>query len=111
MELCKKEEDMRLNCALSIFWGRPLNWVSVSQVIRNRREIFEGQLASLRRVKESVNEISYGNECGVGVTGFIDWRQGDKIQAFEVQSKRQTLEEASDRKVYGDFSTPQYTQV
>ena len=77
------------------------------QVTRGNKQIYEGQLSSLRRVKENVSEISYGNECGVGVADFVDWRQGDKIQAYDVQSKRQTLEEASSTQVFGDFSAPQ----
>lgn len=71
--------------------------------MRGKRLVFEGQLNSLRRVKENVNEVQYGNECGVGVTDFIDWRQGDRIEAYDVQVKRQTLEEASGREVFGSY--------
>lgn len=65
------------------------------QVLRGKQQLHEGKLISLRRVKENVNEVSSGNECGVGVDGFIEWREGDKIEAFDVQLKKQTLEEAS----------------
>lgn len=71
---------------------------------RSKKKIHEGQLSSLRRVKENVNEVSYGNECGVGVAGFVEWKEGDKILAYDVQSKRQTLEEASDTQIFGNFS-------
>lgn len=64
------------------------------QVKRNRKQVWEGELSSLRRVKESVSEISQGNECGVGCKAFIDWAEGDKIEAFELVSKRRTLEDA-----------------
>lgn len=66
---------------------------------RKKRTVHEGELVSLRRVKESVAEISQGNECGVGVAGFIDWREGDRLEAFEVTSKKLTLEEASRRQL------------
>ncbi len=63
------------------------------QVTRGRKTVYEGTLSSLRRVKESVKEIDQGNECGVGCKGFIGWEDGDKIQAFELVSKRRTLED------------------
>lgn len=75
------------------------------QVMRNRKQIFEGELASLRRVKENVTEMTQGNECGVGVVNFIDWREGDKINAVEVQFKRQTLEEASERELTSNLQS------
>ena len=74
------------------------------QVMRGKKQVFEGELSSLRRVKENVNEVQYGNECGVGVTGFVDWKEGDKIQAYDVQVKRQSLEEASDTQIFGSFA-------
>ena len=67
-----------------------------SQVSRGKQLLHEGKLTSLRRVKENVAEVSNGNECGVGVEGFSDWRDGDTLQAFDVKSKKQTLEEASE---------------
>lgn len=62
-------------------------------VMRGKKSVYEGNLSSLRRVKESVKEIDQGNECGVGCKGFIGWEDGDKIQAFELVSKRRTLED------------------
>lgn len=66
------------------------------QVMRGKRQVAEGQLASLRRVKDNVSEVTSGNECGVGVAGFNEWREGDRIEAFEVKAKRLSLEEASE---------------
>ena len=65
----------------------------------------EGELTSLRRVKENITEIAQGNECGVGVADFIEWKEGDKIQAVEVISKRQTLEEASQRELTSNLQS------
>lgn len=62
-------------------------------VMRGKKTAYEGTLSSLRRVKESVKEIDQGSECGVGCKGFIGWEEGDKIQAFELVSKRRTLED------------------
>lgn len=65
------------------------------QVKRGRKQVYEGELSSLRRVKESISEIGQGNECGVGCKGYIDWEEGDKIEAFELVSKRRTLEDSA----------------
>ena len=63
------------------------------QVHRGKKTVYEGTLSSLRRVKESVKEIDQGNACGVGCKEFIGWEAGDKIEAFELVSKRRTLED------------------
>lgn len=63
------------------------------QVHRGKKTVYEGTLSSLRRVKESVKEIDQGNECGVGCKEFVGWEAGDKIEAFELVSKRRTLED------------------
>ena len=75
------------------------------QVMRGKKHIHEGELTSLRRVKENVTEMSQGNECGVGVSNFIEWREGDKIAALEVKFKRQTLEEASQRELTSNLQS------
>ena len=73
--------------------------------MRNRKQVHEGELSSLRRVKENITEISNGNECGVGVADFLDWKEGDKIEAVEVLHKRQTLEEASQRELTSNLQS------
>ena len=85
-------------CLAKDVWSAQLciwdaNTVSVMQVMRGKKTAYEGTLSSLRRVKESVKEIDQGSECGVGCKGFIGWEEGDKIQAFELVSKRRTLED------------------
>lgn len=65
------------------------------QVYRGKRHVHEGKLVSLRRVKDNVQEVTSGNECGLGVEDFNEWREGDRIEALDLRSKRQTLEEAS----------------
>ena len=75
------------------------------QVTRGKRVVHEGALESLRRVKDKVAEVPNGNECGIGVEGFIEWREGDKVAAFEVKTKRQTLEEASENQVVNSSLT------
>ena len=57
-----------------------------SQPIRVLREnivIYEGELESLRRFKDIVEEVRSGTECGIGVKNYNDVRVGDQIEVFE----------------------------
>jgi Translation initiation factor 2 (IF-2; GTPase) len=47
--------------------------------------IYEGELESLRRFKDDVNEVRNGMECGVGVKNYTDVKAGDKIEVFDVR--------------------------
>ncbi len=53
------------------------------RVLRDNVVIFEGQLQSLRRFKEDINEVKAGLECGIGVKNYNDVRAGDQIEVFE----------------------------
>ena len=60
------------------------------RVLRNDQVIFTGQLQSLRRYKEDVNEVRTGMECGLAVRGY-DVEAGDKIEVFEIQEFARTI--------------------
>jgi translation initiation factor IF-2 len=53
------------------------------RVLRNNVVIFEGQLESLRRFKDDVNEVRAGTECGIGVRNYNDVKAGDQIECYE----------------------------
>ncbi len=53
------------------------------RVLRDNVVIFEGQLESLRRFKDDVNEVKMGMECGIGVKNYNDVKNGDQIEVFE----------------------------
>ena len=53
------------------------------RVLRNNVVIYEGQLESLRRFKDDVNEVKMGMECGIGVKNYNDVKEGDQIEVFE----------------------------
>ncbi|MGB9677611.1 MAG: translation initiation factor IF-2, partial [Candidatus Ratteibacteria bacterium] len=55
---------------------------SKTKIIRNGRVIFEGVITSLKRFKDNVNEVSYNNECGIGIENFNDFQEGDIIQSY-----------------------------
>ena len=59
------------------------------RVLRNNVVIFEGELESLRRFKDDVNEVRAGTECGIGVRNYNDVRVGDQIECYSrVESAR-----------------------
>ena len=53
------------------------------RVLRDNTVIFEGELESLRRFKEHVDEVRNGMECGIGVKQYNDVKPGDQIECFE----------------------------
>jgi translation initiation factor IF-2 len=53
------------------------------RVLRDNVVIYEGELESLRRFKEDVNEVKAGTECGIGVKNYNDVKVGDQIEAYE----------------------------
>jgi len=53
--------------------------------------IFEGELNSLRRFKEDVNEVKNGNECGMGIKNYKDIKPGDKIEVFDRKEEAQQI--------------------
>ena len=55
------------------------------RVLRDNVVIYEGELESLRRFKDDVNEVRNGTECGIGVKNYTDVKSGDKIEVFDVR--------------------------
>ena len=61
------------------------------RVLRDDVVIFEGELNSLRRFKEDVNDVKNGNECGMGIKNYKDIRPNDKIEVFDRKEEAQEL--------------------
>ena len=61
------------------------------RVLRDSTVIFEGELESLRRFKENVDEVRNGTECGIGVKAYNDIKPGDQIECFERIEVARTL--------------------
>ena len=53
------------------------------RVLRDNVVIYEGELESLRRFKDDVNEVRAGTECGIGVKNYNDVKVGDQIECYE----------------------------
>ena len=61
------------------------------RVLRDNVVIYEGELESLRRFKDDVNEVRAGTECGIGVRNYNDVRVGDQIECYERVEVARTL--------------------
>jgi translation initiation factor IF-2 len=61
------------------------------RVLRDNTVIYEGELESLRRYKENVEEVRIGTECGIGVKQYNDVKAGDQIECFERIEIQRTL--------------------
>ncbi len=55
---------------------------SLARVKRDGQVIYEGRVASLKRFAEDVKEVRAGYECGVGLEGFGDFKEGDIIELY-----------------------------
>ncbi|MBF4282481.1 translation initiation factor IF-2 [Vibrio anguillarum] len=62
------------------------------RVLRDNVVIYEGELESLRRFKDDVQEVKNGYECGIGVKNYNDVRVGDQIEVFETVEIKRTLD-------------------
>ncbi|MDT7525185.1 MULTISPECIES: translation initiation factor IF-2 [Idiomarinaceae] len=61
------------------------------RVLRDNVVIYEGELESLRRFKDDVQEVRNGMECGIGVKNYNDVRVGDQIEVFETVQVERSL--------------------
>ena len=52
------------------------------RVLRDNTVIYEGELESLKRFKDSVNKVKSGTECGIGVKNYNDIKIGDQIECY-----------------------------
>jgi translation initiation factor IF-2 len=57
----------------------------VVKLQRNRQQIWEGPIRSLRHYKDDVREMSEGDECGVGLDGFDDFEPGDVMETYRLE--------------------------
>ena len=58
------------------------------RVMRNRDEVFVGEVASLKREKDDVNEVRRGFECGVGLKNFTGFKVGDVLECFVIEMEK-----------------------
>ncbi|MEG2723121.1 MAG: translation initiation factor IF-2 [Acinetobacter sp.] len=61
------------------------------RVLRDDVVVFQGELESLRRYKEVVEDVRAGMECGLAVKGYKDIKVKDKIEVYDVQLIKRSL--------------------
>ena len=61
------------------------------RLIRDDVEIYEGELASLKRFKEDTKEVETGFECGLQIQNYNDIKIGDIIEAYIIKETKRTL--------------------
>ncbi|WP_028485127.1 MULTISPECIES: translation initiation factor IF-2 [unclassified Thioalkalivibrio] len=61
------------------------------RVLRDNVVVYEGELESLRRFKDDVNEVKAGTECGIAVKNYNDVKAGDQIEVFQRVEVARTL--------------------
>jgi translation initiation factor IF-2 len=61
-------------------------------LVRNGEVVFEGKLSSLKRFKDDVREVMEGFECGLTIQGFEDVKEGDIVEAYDIEKIARKLE-------------------
>ena len=68
------------------------------RVVRDRVEVYDSTVSSLKRFKEDVREVKEGLECGIGVENFNDIKVGDVLEPYQIEKIARTLEAAGAQK-------------
>ena len=55
------------------------------KVMRGGEQVFKGKIGSLKRFKDDAREVTNGMECGIGLAGLGDLKEGDMIEAFTTE--------------------------
>jgi translation initiation factor IF-2 len=66
------------------------------RLIREGVEIWKGKISSLKRFKDDAREVETGFECGIGLEGFHDMKDGDTLEAYETHELARKLEGSRD---------------
>ena len=64
------------------------------RLVRDSVVVFTGKISTLRRFKEDASEVSHGYECGITIEGYNDLKEGDSIEAFEIETTAAVLDAA-----------------
>ena len=58
---------------------------STAKLVRDGKQLHEGEIAGLKRFKDDVKEVVAGLECGIRIAGYQDFQQGDVIESYQVK--------------------------
>ena len=68
-----------------------------ARLVRDSVQVWEGKVATLRRFKDDVREVSSGYECGISLENYSDVKPGDVIEAFEMEAVARKLATPAER--------------
>ena len=63
-----------------------------ARLFREEDMIVDGRIDSLKRFKDDIKEVKEGMECGIGIEGAKKYKEGDVIEAYEIEEIKRTLE-------------------
>ena len=63
----------------------------ITRLARDGRVVYDGKLASLRRIDEDAKEVKSGFECGMTLENYQDIKEGDTMEFVEVEFIKRTL--------------------
>ena len=61
------------------------------RIVRDGVVIHDGEIASLKRFKDDVREVTAGYECGIGIEKFNDIKEGDILEAYTFEEVKREL--------------------
>jgi len=62
-----------------------------ARLVRDGVVVYDGRIASLRRFKDDVGEVRDGYECGIGLENYQDLKDGDLVEAYEVEEVARSI--------------------
>jgi translation initiation factor IF-2 len=61
------------------------------RLVRDGAVVYDGEIASLRRLQEDVREVAAGFECGITLQNYSDIKEGDELEVYETRQVERTL--------------------
>ena len=64
---------------------------SKARIVRDGAVVYDGEIMSIFREKNAVKEVKNGLECGISLKDFIDFKEKDIIQSYQIQKIERTI--------------------
>ena len=63
----------------------------IASLIRDKKIVHEGRISSLKRFKDDAREVAQDFECGIGLEGHDDIKEGDLIELYQIEKVARRL--------------------
>ena len=64
---------------------------SKARIVRDGTVVYDGEILSIFREKNAVKEVKNGLECGISLRDFIDFKEKDIIESYQIQKIERTI--------------------